>query len=727
MRSSRRWRNLRARMVTWSFVPAVLILVAVAVITLVAYERAVQSETIDHERERAYLSANRLKEEMLKFSEILADLARTEAIYVGDAERQRTTLTEARRRLSMFDGGVVLLDSRGQVVGAQPDRPEIFAHDWSDRPYFRQLLSGESVVFSNTMPDGAGGAPVVTFAVPITGAHNEFLGSLVGMFRLGEPTISALYASLVRLRMGNSVYLVDGTGEVVYHPYPEQIGQSLGDDPIVQQVLAGQMGAIRQRDRSEGDMVVAFAPVPGTPWGLIIEEAWASLNNPSQSYGRVLLLLLVLGILLPAGWFGILARERRNEAVERAHVEHQLHVARLVQQTLLPKGIPDLPGWHVSGHYQPAHAVGGDFYDFLTFEDGRMGLIIGDVTDKGVPAALLMATTRSLLRSIAQRVSSPGQVLQQVNEQLRKEIPPKMFVTCLYAILDPATGRIRYANAGHNLPYRSHPDNGRVTELRATGMPLGLMPGMIYEEMETTISPGECVLFYSDGLVEAHNSQREMFGNPRLRTLLGPCAGDCPTLIQHLLAELEAFVGRGWDQEDDVTLVTLQRTEVTNPGPAPSPSKKEEGREWRALAEFSLPSLPGNEREAIRRVTQAVRDMELPPSRLERLKTAVGEATMNAIEHGNRYDPELKVGIQVLSSQDTVAVRISDEGGSRPIPKPVTPNLEAKLAGLQSPRGWGLFLIENMIDGMAVFQEGDRRVVELVLQRKGETDGNPST
>jgi anti-sigma regulatory factor (Ser/Thr protein kinase) len=100
---------------------------------------------------------------------------------------------------------------------------------------------------------------------------------------------------------------------------------------------------------------------------------------------------------------------------------------------------------------------------------------------------------------------------------------------------------------------------------------------------------------------------------------------------------------------------------------------------------------------------------------------------MNAIEHGNRNKPELRVGIQVLSSQDTVAVRISDEGGSRPIPKPVTPNLEAKLAGLQSPRGWGLFLIEKMVDRMAVLQEGDRRIVELVLQRKGETDGNPST
>lgn len=723
MRTSKGWDEIRARVVTWSFVPAVLILAIVAVITLVAYERVVQSEVIDREREHVSLSANRLREEMLRFSDVLVNVARTEAIYTGDRTRQRTTLRDARRRLAIFDGGVLLLDNRGQIVGSQPERPEILGRDWSDRLYFRWLLSGESIVFSDVMTDGVGGAPVVVAAVPITGAHGEFLGALVGMFRLGEPTISALYASLVRLRMGESVYLVDGTGEIIYHSSPERIGQRLETDLMPPQLLAGQVGAVRTRGGSRGDMVIAFAPVSGTPWGLITEERWASLTSPSRKYGQLLLLLLVLGIILPAGWFGMMARERRREAVKRAHLDHEMHVARLIQQTLLPREAPDLPGWHVDGHYQPAHAVGGDFYDFLSLGDGRLGLIIGDVTDKGVPAALLMATTRSLLRTVAQRVNHPGQVLQQVNEQLRKEIPPKMFVTCLYAILDPAVGRLRYANAGHNLPYRTHPDNGQVAELRATGMPLGLMPGMIYEEVETTIAPGECIIFYSDGLVEAHSPQREMFGTPRLQALLGDCAGDCPTLIQRLLAELEAFTGRGWEQEDDVTLVALQRTEPVDSGFEPVPNKTGEGDE-RTLAQFSLPSTPGSERHAIRRVTQAVKDLQLPPSRLERLKTAVGEAAMNAIEHGNRYQSELQVGIQVVASDSMIAVRISDEGGKRPIPKPEKPNLEAKLAGLQSPRGWGMFLIENMVDQMNILQDEDRQIVELVMLRKGEIDGN---
>ncbi|MFN2226288.1 MAG: SpoIIE family protein phosphatase [Anaerolineae bacterium] len=708
MRAGGSWRQLRATLVTWSFVPAVLILVAAGVATLVAYEQVVQDEIVGRERERVNLSANRLKEELSKFSDVLQSLARTEAIYQDRPSAQRAALRDARRRLSVLEGGVLLLDNFGRVQGTQPDRPEVFGQDWSARPYFRRLLTGERVVFSDVLPDGPGGSPVVVVSVPITSAEGEFLGALVGMFRLGQPTVSALYASLVRLRMGDRAYLVDGNGQVIYHSEPEHIGEYRAGDPAVGRVLNGQVAAYRTADDEGTVLVVGVAPVPGTSWGLVAETEWAALTSPSRRYGRFLLVLLALGIALPAAWFGLLARERRGEAVERAHIEHQLQVARLIQQTLLPRQSPELPGWRMYSHYQPAQAVGGDFYDFLHLEDGRLGLVVGDVTDKGMPAALLMATTRSLLRTVAEQVHSPGEVLRRVNELLAREIPPKMFVTCLYAVLDPATGRLRYANAGHNLPYRSHPGNGGVAELRARGMPLGLMPDMEYEEKETTIAPGECLVFYSDGLVEAHNPRREMFGGRRLQGLLDDCAGECPTLIQHLLAEMAAFTGRGWEQEDDVTLVTLQRTGSQEAGPP-------EG--WRSLARLSLPSEPGNERQAMQAVAEAVEEHEvaLPPARVERLKTAVAEAAMNAIEHGNHYQPDLEVGIHVLASDEALAVRISDHGDGRPIPPAPRPDLEAKIAGRQSPRGWGLFLIENMVDQVRVMQVDDRNVFELVL------------
>ncbi|HET8842515.1 MAG TPA: SpoIIE family protein phosphatase, partial [Ktedonobacteraceae bacterium] len=146
--------------------------------------------------------------------------------------------------------------------------------------------------------------------------------------------------------------------------------------------------------------------------------------------------------------------EQQEQARERERFEQELEVARLIQQTLLPKELPDLPNWQLTTYYQPARAVGGDFYDFIELGDGRLGIVLGDVTDKGIPAALVMATTRSMLRAVATQPDvTPGMALAQVNMLLCADLPPGMFVTCFYAILDPETGRLHYANAGQDLPY----------------------------------------------------------------------------------------------------------------------------------------------------------------------------------------------------------------------------------------------------------------------------------
>lgn len=440
----------------------------------------------------------------------------------------------------------------------------------------------------------------------------------------------------------------------------------------------------------------------------------------------------------PAFRVAQLIRQQQLEVQARERIEQELRVARLIQQTLLPRELPRLPGWQVFAHYQPAQAVGGDFYDFIYFGDGRLGIIIGDVTDKGVPAALVMATTRAVLRSAAQRSSSPGDVLQHANDLLCPDMPPKMFVTCLYAMLDPASGRLQYANAGHDLPYWR--TAAGVQEVRVTGMPLGLLPGMRYEESEIVLQPGESVLLYSDGLVEAHNVRREMFGFPRLRSLVEQHPGG-QALIGFLLNELASFTGPDWEQEDDTTLVMIER--VPSP-PAPSPDAsvgggvaedRGEGEDrtlkasgWRLIGEFTLPSQPGNERQAMARVAEMIRDFPLTPARVEKLKTAVAEATMNAIEHGNQNRAELPVDIRVLASDSpaALAVHITDHGGGQPVPEPNTPNLEAKLAGLQSPRGWGLFLIAKMVDEMNMASDAVHHTVELIMYLKEGQDGSPT-
>src|SRR5215207_3768537 len=259
----------------------------------------------------------------------------------------------------------------------------------------------------------------------------------------------------------------------------------------------------------------------------------------------------------------LMGQRLEQERIERERVEQELRVARSIQQASLPKEVPTLGGWRITPFYQPARQVGGDFYDYFELDDGRLGIVVGDATGKGVPAALVMASTRSMLRAVAQALgsSSPGDVLARVNDSLVTDIPPNMFVTCFYCILDPKSGSLRYANAGHDLPYLQHHGGSYAEELRARGMPLGLMPNTRYEEKQTTLEAGEAALFYSDGIVEAHNPKGEMFGFPRLRGLVAKY-GEERTLAERLLEELYSFTGggQGWEQEDDITLLTLKRS-----------------------------------------------------------------------------------------------------------------------------------------------------------------------
>jgi serine phosphatase RsbU (regulator of sigma subunit)/predicted ester cyclase len=303
----------------------------------------------------------------------------------------------------------------------------------------------------------------------------------------------------------------------------------------------GELIGVAPSGRELASMAIFIHRISG---GKIAEE-WGTATGPSELLGQRL----------------------EQERIERERVEQELRVARRIQQASLPKEVPSLAGWQIISLYQPAREVGGDFYDFFDLEEGRVGVVVGDATGKGMPAALVAEATSNMLRAVAQALgsSSPGKVLAQVNETLVARIPPNMFVTCFYGVLDPKSGSFTYANAGHDLPHVRHGD-GDAEELRARGMPLGLMPSMAYEEKDIVLRAGEAGLFYSDGLVEAHDPKGEMFGFPRLRRLVAEHADDADaaaeggSLVEFLMEELYSFTGEGWEQEDDITLVTLRRS-----------------------------------------------------------------------------------------------------------------------------------------------------------------------
>jgi serine phosphatase RsbU (regulator of sigma subunit)/anti-sigma regulatory factor (Ser/Thr protein kinase) len=432
------------------------------------------------------------------------------------------------------------------------------------------------------------------------------------------------------------------------------------------------------------------------------------------------LLIMLSGQAAPALRIAQLVMEQQAQALENERIEQELRTARFIQQALLPKGVPELYGWQIATYYQPAREVGGDFYDFHLMADGRTSILIGDVTGKGIPAALFMTTTCTMLRSVAKEISTPGEILAHVNELLYSNIPEGMFVTCFYAILDPGSGELCYANAGHDLPYRNC--KGQADEVLATGMPLGLMPGMRYEEKVVTITQGETLLFYSDGLVEAHNPRREIFGLPRLARLMTE-SREHAVLIDELLESLKSFTREGWEQEDDVTLVTLHRiafAQAEQEQAGMSKSAQETGdEELVKLAEWSLASVVGNERPVMERIGEIVRPLKLEAEKLANLETAVAEAVMNAMEHGNHYQEEKRVTIQVFMTGRAIIVRIHDEGTEQLPATGSSPDLAAKLAGQQTPRGWGLFLIENLVDELHSKPEPPG-YIELIMYRQAE-------
>lgn len=415
------------------------------------------------------------------------------------------------------------------------------------------------------------------------------------------------------------------------------------------------------------------------------------------------------GQAAPALRVAQLVREQEAEVRRRQRYEHELQVAQLIQENFLPTRLPEPPGWTLSAYYRPAREVGGDFYDFINLPGGELGVVVGDVTDKGVPAALVMASTRSIVRSSAGRLVEPAEVLERVNDVLVEDMPPNMFVTCLYGVLNLDTGRFRFANAGHNLPCMQTPDG--PVEPRATGMPLGLLPGATYEVAEVDIRPGSNLLLYSDALPEAHDNDREMFGFPRVLEVVGSVREG--ELIADLLAALDQFTGPAWEQEDDITLVTLRRLDdVTG--------------SVQVLASYELPSRPGGERAVVDRLREILDTdrVALADDRRAALETAVAEAAMNAMEHGNQNLAELPVEVAVRIEGDLLVVAVTDQGRGAAMPTDVEdPDIEAKLRGDQSPRGWGLFLIRNMVDDMRVTTEAGKQTVELMMRLGGQADG----
>ncbi len=301
------WSGLRAKIIAWTFLPTMIILSLVAIWASFSSQSIAQELILERDKAVVNASAQELSNRLAAYAEFLLALARTPDFYDGTADLQEASLEQAANRLSIFDGGVVVLNTSGRVAAIEPERP-ITGADWSNRSYFRYFASPKTggvptaPYFSEILQDGPNGGQVVAVAVPVIGPGGEFRGVLAGMFQIGPNSLTVLYGDIIKLKIGvrGSAYLVDQSGKVIYHSDPQQIGQDYSGKEAVRALLNQKnSNAIRSKGQDGADIAAGFAPLSGADWGLVVEESWASLTAANRAYLWSLTALLMLGMIIP--------------------------------------------------------------------------------------------------------------------------------------------------------------------------------------------------------------------------------------------------------------------------------------------------------------------------------------------------------------------------------------------------------------------------------------------
>jgi serine phosphatase RsbU (regulator of sigma subunit)/anti-sigma regulatory factor (Ser/Thr protein kinase) len=387
---------------------------------------------------------------------------------------------------------------------------------------------------------------------------------------------------------------------------------------------------------------------------------------------------------------------------QNLRITQEFDIARRMQSEMLPKAPPQIPGLRIAACSLPATEVGGDFYDFLPLDGNRLGLVIGDVSGKGVSGAMVMTGALSAIRFAAEENQTTNEILQRSNRRLVNDIQVNMFVAVFCGILDLGKNVLYYSNAGQTMPMLCR--QGRVSFLpqseNGDRFPLGIRPQVNFEQMQIALLPGDLLVFYTDGIVDMVNGGIEPFGFERLQESIKRHANaSLNDLPQRLIADAESYTGVK-EHIDDLTLMIVKIDELNAPlnGEAMVSEKASRDNETPGEVRLSLPSCLGYERMAMDAVAAMARMMGFSAERIEDLRTAVSETCINAIEHGNKLNAASRVDVLIRSSPQTLTVQVFDNGPGFTSAAHAVPQLEKKIRGEDDPRGWGLFLIEKLVD-----------------------------
>jgi sigma-B regulation protein RsbU (phosphoserine phosphatase) len=444
-------------------------------------------------------------------------------------------------------------------------------HDYTVNPSFQRPLRDGTDEWSNPYQYGADSlANLITYAYPLrdrTGQVVAVCGLDIDLSSFGDTlNLHPYYPSSFLLALTKEGRLVAGPS--LQHRMRADVDRvvALVNNPAVRRTRVQGFDSIAFRVRNEGkDANIHILSLPSAPFWQIVavnydDEVYAPARK-LRLFNAMLLLasLLVLLFIL----FRYIRNEKRlSEArVKEARLGSELHIARKIQMEMLPKAYPPFPDRtdvDVYGSLEPAREVGGDLYDYF-IRDGKLFFVIGDVSGKGVPSAMVMAMVQSLFRMVASRLDDPAHILTTMNEAGCQRNETTMFVTLFLGVLDLPSGRLQYCNAGHDRPVLL----GKTAEIlkAESNLPVGVFPDTRYVTEESQLPAGTTIFLYTDGLTEAKNEQRELFSRQRVLDVLARNAGkkDCRRLLEAMGKAAHGFMGQA-QQSDDLTMLAIHYT-----------------------------------------------------------------------------------------------------------------------------------------------------------------------
>lgn len=598
---------------------------------------------------------------------------------------------------------------RGEVIETVQLASE--EHDYSINKNFILAAENDSSFWSEPYQDEDDlNVTLITYTFPIYDAYGD-MAAIVGI-DLSTEWIGKLLNSR---HMFPSSYnlLLSGEGRLIYRPDGEikhkDVDQIMGliNDSTVKHTVSASgrvtiFSFIDWEDHAKGS-VYYYSPDSIRPWSIAVVNYDDEVFEPLIKMQWRNLLLTLAALLILAF---IIQRSAKNisnlqlATLEREHIESELNVARNIQMSMLPKNNVTAmrDDCSIAGLLEPAKMVGGDLFSHF-IRDEKLFFCIGDVSGKGIPAALVMAVANTLFRSVSTHETNPARIMQALNEMGCQRNEQNMFVTFFIGVLDLPTGKLRYCNAGHEKPFIV----GKETKCLPAKphLPLGVMDDVLYTTQETMLLPGESLFLYTDGLTEAKNVSRELFGVKRIEKGLQDCIKNesitSEDLIRTLTNRVNAFVD-GAEQSDDLTLLAIQYT----------PQEKHNI--------FCETLTLINKVSEITRlnafVKSATATLNMESGLANKIKLAVEEAVTNVIDYAYPDDTEGNISITIEADENRIRFILSDSGAEFD-PTSVS-KADTTLTVDERPiGGLGVFLVRNLMDSINYERSDGKNVLRL--------------